>query len=81
MTKIFKLRAIKRFRNEISDFFEFDLFILISKPSRRIRTNQLTNQTKTRVVAEKDVKKFHKRLTDRWFCNDERCINSTHEKD
>ena len=80
MTKIFKLRATKRSRDEVSDPLESDPLTPTPKPSRRIRTNQLMDQADTRAAAGEDVGKFHKRLTDRWLCSDERCINSTHGK-
>ena len=82
MTKAFKNRAVgwKRSRDEISDSLEFDSLISTSKPSRRIRINHLLDQAEACGAAEENVGKFHKRLTDRWFCNDKRCINSTHGK-
>ena len=80
MTKLFKLRATKRSRDEVSDPVESDPFTPTPRPPRRVRTNQLLDQAETRVAAAEEVGKYHKRLTDRWLCSDERCINSTHGK-
>ena len=83
MVKAFKkvsgVSGWKCSRDKFSDPIDTDL--TISKPSqRRVCTNNLLNQAEIRAAAGEDTGKFHKQLTDCWLCNNERCINSTHQK-
>lgn len=76
MVKAFKKASgaagSKRSRDQLSDN---ESSTAAPNPPRRMRTQKLLDQAVVRAMAGEDVMRFHKRLTDRWLCSDERCIN------